>query len=132
MNREEIILKMSAKTQVCVKNELDRLERKYKGSFKEKFKSFTMDNGSEFLNTKDLETSCLNHKKQRTICYYAHPYSAYERGSNENANKLIRRFLPKGSNFDKLSKTDIKRIETWMNNYPRRIFNYKSANQMAA
>lgn len=130
--REEIILKMAAKTQICVKWELDRLERKYKRKFKEKFKSFTMDNGSEFLDMKALEQSCLKPGMQRTICYYAHPYSAWERGSNENQNKLIRRFVPKGSNIDKLSKQDVKRIEDWMNNYPRRILGYKSPTQFVA
>jgi IS30 family transposase len=132
MSREEIILKLPTKTQVCVKQALDGLERKYRNKFQKKFKSITMDNGSEFLDMKSLETSCLRPRTKRTICYYAHPYSSYERGSNENQNKLIRRFIPKGSNFDKLSTTDIKRIETWMNNYPRRIFGYRTAIQMAA
>jgi IS30 family transposase len=130
--REEIILKMPAKTQACVKRELDGLERKYKRKFSEKFKSFTMDNGGEFLDMKGLEASCLKKNRQRTTCYYAHPYSAWERGSNENQNRLIRRFIPKGFNIDKLLKSDVKRIESWMNNYPRKIFGYKSANQLAA
>ena len=130
--REEIIRKMSAKTQACVKLELDRLEKKYRSKFKEKFKTITMDNGSEFLDMKGLEDSILRKDSKRTVCYYAHPYSSWERGSNENQNKLIRRFVPKGSNIDKLSKKDVKRIETWMNNYPRIMFGYKSANQMAA
>jgi len=132
MSRKEIVLKMAAKTQACVKLELDRLERKYKRNFSKKFKSFTMDNGCEFLDMQGLEASCLNAKTRRTICYYAHPYSAWERGSNENQNKLIRRFVPKGSNIDKLSKRDVKRIEIWMNNYPRRILGYKTPNQLAA
>lgn len=132
MSREEIILKLASKTQVCVNKAIDSLERHYKNKFKEKFKSFTMDNGCEFLDMKVLETSCLNDKKQRTICYYAHPYSAWERGSNENANKLIRRFVPKGANIDRFSKKDVKRIETWMNHYPRRILGYKTPLQFVA
>jgi IS30 family transposase len=60
------------------------------------------------------------------------PGSAGERGSNEVANKLIRRFVPKGTNIDKLTKTDIKRIEHWMNNYPRRMFGYRTANEIFA
>jgi IS30 family transposase len=89
-----------------------------------------MDNGSEFLDSVRLEASCLNPCEKRTICYYAHPYSAYERGSNENQNKLIRRFIPKGTDIGKFKDSDIKRIERWMNNYPRRMFGYKSANDM--
>ena len=130
MYREEIIIKLAEKTQKCVIQAIDSLEKRYKSKFKQKFKSFTMDNGGEFLDMKSLERSCLSPKIQRTICYYAHPYSAYERGSNENQNKLIRRFIPKGSNIAQFSKKDIKQIENWLNNYPRRMFGYKTANQM--
>jgi 2,3-bisphosphoglycerate-independent phosphoglycerate mutase len=69
---------------------------------------------------------------QRTKIFYAHPFSAWERGTNENANKLIRRFIPKGTDISKLKQKDIRRIENWMNNYPRKIHGYKSANEMVA
>ena len=62
---EEIVMKMVAKTQACVKQALDRLERKYRNKFREKFQSITMDNGCEFLDMKGLETSCLNGKNPR-------------------------------------------------------------------
>ena len=61
--------------------------------------------------------------EKRTKVYYAHPYSSFERGSNENANKLIRRFIPKGADISSYSDEKIKYIENWINNYPRRIFN---------
>ena len=129
-HREEIIIKLTSKTQGCVIKAIDGLERLYQSRFKKKFKSFAMDNGGEFLDMQALERSCLKPGTQRTICYYAHPYSAWERGSNEVNNKLIRRFVPKGTNIEKLTKQDIKRIEHWMNNYPRRMFNYKSPNDL--
>jgi len=125
-HREELIIKLPAKTQACVISALDTLERRYKHKFSTIFKSITMDNGSEFLGTQGLETSILKPNIKRTVCYYAHPYSAWERGSNENQNKLIRRFIPKGSNIDNFSKRDILRIQNWMNNYPRRILGYKT------
>jgi IS30 family transposase len=128
-SRNELIFKLKAKKQEYVIAEIDKLERKYKGRFNKIFKTITMDNGGEFLDWKAIERSCIN-EKQRTICYYAHPYSAWERGSNENNNKLIRRFVPKGTNIEKLTKQDIKRIEHWINNYPRRMFGYKSANDI--
>jgi IS30 family transposase len=128
--REELIFKLPDKRQDSVAAVFDRLERKHKGRFKERFKSFTMDNGSEFLDGARLEASCLKPGEKRTTCYYAHPYSAYERGSNENANKLIRRFVPKGTDIGSLKGSDVKRIERWMNDYPRRMFKYKSANDM--
>ena len=132
VSRKELIFKLVAKTQKEVKTVLDKLERKYKGKFKDLFKSITMDNGCEFLDSVGIETSHLNAAKKRTVSYYAHPYSAWERGSNETANKLIRRFVPKGTNIGVLKLTDIRRIENWMNNYPRRLFKYKTANDIYA
>jgi len=131
-SRKELIFKLKAKKQEHVITVLDQLEKRYKVRFRDMFKSITMDNGCEFLNQAALEASCLRVGQKRTTCYYAHPYSAWERGSNEVANKLIRRFVPKGTNINSLTKTDIKRIEQWMNNYPRRIFGYRTADQIFA
>ena len=99
MSRKELIFKLKAKKQKHVREVIDQLERKHKSGFYKIFRSITMDNGSEFLDQESLETSCLRAGQKRTTCYYAHPYSAYERGSNEVANKLIRRFVPKGTNY---------------------------------
>lgn len=64
------------------------------------------------------------------IGYYAHPYSSWERGSNENGNRILRRFVPKGTDIGKLHKKELQRIEDWVNNYPRRILGYQSATDM--
>lgn len=130
--REEIIIKMSGKTQKSVVESLNRLERKYGKGFKEKFKTITVDNGSEFLDHEGIERSIKGKDKKRLNLYYAHPYSSWERGTNENTNKLIRRFIPKGTDISKISKAKIKYIENWINSYPRRLLGYKSANDMAA
>ena len=129
--RHELIYKIPSKEQKYVIAVLDRLERKLGRKFREIFKSITCDNGSEFLDMKGIERSIFNPREKRTTCYYAHPYSAYERGSNENANKLIRRFVPKGADIGKLSDKAIARIQHWINNYPRRMFGYLSSNQFA-
>lgn len=130
--REEIIIKMPSKTQESVIASLDRLERKYGREFKEKFKTITVDNGSEFLDYEGIERSIKDKDKKRIKLYYAHPYSSWERGTNENINKLIRRFIPKGTDINKISKARIKYIENWINSYPRRLLGYKSANDMVA
>lgn len=129
-SRKELIFKLKNKTQACVLEAIDKLEKKHKSRFSKLFKSITMDNGGEFLDMNGLEHSCLKPGTKRTTCYYAHPYSAWERGSNEVANRLIRRFVPKGTKIESLTAADIKRIERWMNNYPRRLFGYRTANMV--
>ena len=61
---------------------------------------------------------------------YCHPYSAYERGTNENINKMIRRFLPKGTDFRKVTAAYIQRVETWINNYPREILGFETSGSL--
>jgi len=88
------------------------------------FKSITADNGSEFLNYEAMERSVSG--GCRTHIYYAHPYSSWERGSNENANRIIRRFIPKGSDISKFTRKQIQTIEDWINNYPRKILDFET------
>lgn len=123
----ELVFKLPNKTQACVVKQLDWIERQLGSKrFREVFKSITCDNGCENLNAKGIERSVFT-KQRRTTVYYAHPYSAYERGANEGANVLIRRFVPKGTDIGKLTRADVKRIAHWMNHYPRRKLGYASA-----
>ena len=129
--REEIIVKIPGKKAEYVAQALDLIEKKYKSMFYTKFKTITFDNGGEFRNWKSLEKSYDNRRKSaRTQVYYAHPYRSGERGSNENANRLIRRFIPKGIDITPISEEFIQKIEDWINNYPRAMFNYKSTNEI--
>jgi IS30 family transposase len=130
-SREEIIIKVNDGTQEAIREAIDGLESRYEVGFKAKFKSITFDNGSEFLEWKSLEVSVLKPKERRTVIYFAHSYSSWERGTNENQNRMIRRFVPKGRDIAEFSKADIQEIEDWMNNYPRKILGYKTANQVA-
>ena len=126
-NNLELIFKLAGKTQSAVVQLIDRLERKMGAvRFREVFKSITCDNGCENLDAAGMERSALSHK-QRTTVFYAHPYSAYERGANEGANVMIRRFVPKGTDIALLKREDVKRIAHWMNHYPRRKLDYASA-----
>lgn len=128
LTRKEIIRLLPEKKVERVLEALNRIERQlgFK-KFKEIFKTITVDNGSEFAGGLDFESSCISNKK-RTKLYYCHPYSSWERGSNENNNKLIRRHLPKGTEFNDLTDTVVKKIEEWVNYYPRRLFKGKNAN----
>lgn len=98
--------------------------------FKEVFKTITVDNGSEFAYCEELERSILNEGEKRTKLYYCHPYSSWERGTNEVTNKMVRRKVPKGTNFDDKTDEEIAAIEDWVNDYPRRIHGYHSAREL--
>ena len=108
---------------------INGLERKYGKKFYTKFKTITFDNGIEFMDYEGMEKSCLR-KGTRTKIYYAHPYCSGERGSNENNNRMIRRWIPKGTLIDDIPNKFIKQIEDWLNNYPRAMFDYKSSNML--
>lgn len=129
MTREEIIIKIKGKKTEYVVKALNTLERKYGKRFYSKFKTITFDNGVEFMDYEGMEKSCLR-KGNRTQIYYAHPYCSGERGSNENNNRMIRRWIPKGTIIDDISNRFIKQIEDWINNYPRAMFDYKSSNMI--
>lgn len=130
MTRDELIRMIPNKKCESVIKALDKLERELGAkNFRNTFKTITMDNGVEFLNHEGIEKSCINKKLKRTTTYYCHPYASYERGSNENANKLIRRFIPKGEPIEKYDNDFINYLENWINNYPRKLFNGKTAKQ---
>lgn len=130
--RHEIVRKLRSKTQSEVVHALDQLEHIYKDRFPIIFKTITSDNGTEFLNTDCIEQSCIYKSVARTHLYYCHPYSAYERGSNENANKLIRRHIPKGDDISKYTIKQVQHIESWINNYPRKILGYRTSAEVFA
>lgn len=128
--REIIILVPNRKAETIVRA-IDALERKIGAAkFRKIFKSITVDNGSEFSAAEELERSAINKTIPRTKVYFCHPYSSWERGSNENANIMIRRKHPKGTNFAKVSAAEIADTERWINNYPRKILGYMSSEVM--
>lgn len=129
MSREEIIVKLPNKQGESVAKAFNRMEQKLGTRFYQKFKTITFDNGLEFQNYKLIERSCLR-KSKRFEMYYAHPYCSGERGSNENNNRMIRRWIPKGTSIDEISEKFIKDIENWLNNYLRPMFDYKSSNMI--
>ncbi|HEV6342219.1 TPA: IS30 family transposase [Streptococcus pneumoniae] len=81
-----------------------------------KILSITADNGTEFNRLFDVFSE--------EHIYYVHPYASWERGTNENHNRLIRRWLPKGTK--KMTPKEVAFIEKWINNYPKKCLDYKS------
>lgn len=103
---------------------IDKLEYAFGDLFSTVFKSITFDNGTEFADYESME------KNSRTVIYYAHPYTSCERGTNENWNGIVRRFAPKGSDFDTFSDDDLRRITNVINDLPRKMFDYKTPKEM--
>lgn len=128
--REEIIIKIKDQGSQSVVEALDRLEKKWGEMFKKVFRSITVDNGKEFSDYNGMERSVFNENGKRTFVFYCHPYSSWERGTNENSNRLIRRHIPKGVDFDDVNDEEIAYIEQWINNYPRGLFQYSTSNEL--
>lgn len=83
-------------------------------------KTLTRDRGAENLGYAELETAL------GIQCFFAHPYHSWERGANENVNGLIRRYLPKGTDFATISDDEIRRIECLLNTRPRKRLGWKT------
>ena len=86
-------------------------------------KTITADNGLEFADISDLEDEIL-------FIYFARPYSAWERDSNERHTGLLHRFIPKGKRIESISEHTLRRTLHWCNNLPRKILHYKTPQEV--
>lgn len=127
--REELIFKLPNRKAATIRGVFDHLERKMP-DFYQRFKSITTDNGSEFLEYEQLKKSVLG--GDRFEVWYCHSYAAWEKGSNENHNRMIRRWFPKGTDFAKVPKKEIAALQDWMNGYPRKILHWRAPKDLAA
>ena len=124
MTHFEIIVRASAKTSAATVHALDSTLSKFpKGAFK----TITVDNGSEFQDCYGMEHDRAGNK--RLSVYYCHPYTSCERGSNERANRIIRRFFPKGKSMAKVTQKDCNRAADFMNTMRRRVLDYDTAQE---
>jgi len=83
--------------------------------------TITSDNGKEFAGHKEVA------KTLEASYYFAHPYHSWERGSNENANGLLRQFIPKNRPFDDLTESQLQKYVDNINNRPRKIHGFKTS-----
>ena len=131
LTRKEIIIPIQTQSSKEVIKALNRLEHRYGKEFKRIFKTITVDNGTEFSNCQGIEKSIYG-KGQRTKVYYCHPYSSWERGTNERINREIRRLIPKGTNLELYTAKEIQAVEDWVNRYPREIFGFETSEERFA
>ena len=108
------------KSSAAVLRAFGRLKQTYKAAFPQIFRTITTDNGPEFSALPELENDST------LKIYYAHPYSSYEKGSNERHNGMIRRFIPKGKRIDSFTEDDIGNVARWCNTLPRKILCYNT------
>lgn len=126
LTRFELVFRSNDKTVGSTIRILNRLEKRLGRKFKTLFQTITVDNGCEFNNSARLEKSI--YKGNRTILYYCHPYQSSERGSNEKQNQMLRRYIIKHTKIEDYTDRDLRKVQDWLNNYPRGMFNYESAN----
>lgn len=121
--RLEIILKVTDKTAKSTVRAMQYLRGYFGCDFKLLFKTITCDNGSEFADQNGMEQT-------GTTVFYCHPSCPHERGSNECANRLVRRKLRKGQSMAKVFTKEARNVQNWVNNYPRPMFEYRSSLEM--
>lgn len=86
----------------------------------EKRQTLTVDNGKEFARHEEIG------RLLGLAVYFAHPYSSWERGTNENTNGLLRQYLPKGTDFSQLTEWQLASYVLELNNRPRKCLNYRT------
>lgn len=120
-----LIRRSENKTGQATVDVLDKLEEEIP-ELRKIMETLLLDNGIEFSKIEEMMTSVKDKEKKRFQVYFTHPYASYERGCNENKNRLIRRYFKKGSLVEDLSDEDILNIAKKINNMPRKALGYKT------
>jgi len=116
--RYEIIGILEAKTKEEVIIKFKKIKEYLKKNIKSIINSITTDNGSEFAGFKEII------EITGAKFYFCHPYASCEKGTNEKHNSIIRYFIPKSTLIENYTIDEINNICHWMNNYPRKILDY--------
>src|SRR6266403_331655 len=86
--------------------------------------TITVDNGKEFCEHELIATGL------HARLYFAHPYSSWERGLNENTNGLVRQYFPKKYEFARITDQDLQQVEDLLNDRPRKTLGYRTPNEV--
>ena len=119
-----ITRKIPAKSANAVNSEIKQLLSDFSTKPEKIFRTLTADRGLEFASLSELE------KDSSTKVYFAHPYSSYERGINERHNRILRRFIPKGADINKISEEELEIIEDLINGLPRKRLGYRTPEEL--
>ncbi len=113
------------KTGQATVDTLDKLEEEIP-EISKIIESLLLDNGIEFSKIEEMMKSVKDKDRKRFQIYFTHPYASYERGCNENKNRMIRRYFKKGKLVENLTDEDILNIARKINNMPRKALGYKT------
>ena len=119
--RTIIIVPLKAKDATTVRK---AFEKEFKSVPKQMKKTLTYDNGSEMAEHK------LFTKNSKIQVYFTHPYSPWERPTNENSNGLIRDYFPAGTDFNLISKERLKEVQNQLNERPRHVLDYRTPKEV--
>lgn len=134
-NEPAVVTMVERKTRKCIwlkvsDHTADSLMEAVKAAFKpcescisQIFKTITADNGSEFARLSELKNETLG-------VFFTHPYSSFEKGTNECHNRMLRRFIPKGRSMTQYSQEDIDYFADIINGLPRKILGYKTPDEL--
>ena len=120
-SRYTLIIKLKSRKADEVAKMFSKILNKLNPIFK---KTMTYDNGIEMARHENIT------RKTGIKIYFAHPYSSWQRGTNENTNGLIRRYLPKGTDFNLIDKKRLLQIQEKLNNRPRKIIGFKTPKEI--
>ena len=123
MTRMALWIKIKDHTADSVNEALIKIFENFKGKESQVFKTITGDNGSEFARLTEVEGKGLQ-------VYFTHPYSSWEKGTNECHNKMLRRFIPKGKQISDYSADNILFFADRINSLPRKILNYRTPEEL--
>ena len=123
MTRNSLWIKVRNHTSEAMNESLAEKFKEFGERYSEVFKSITGDNGPEFAGLSDFESSGIG-------VYFTHPYSAWEKGTNECHNKMLRRFIPKGKSIADYSADDILFFADRINGLPRKLLGYYTPEEL--
>jgi IS30 family transposase len=119
-SRLTLVAKIKRKSAALVSRSIQRLLE----PIASRVLTLTSDNGKEFARHQEVATTL------QANFYFAHPYSSWERGLNENTNGLIRQYFPKKHDFNTITDKDVSMVMNKLNNRPRKCLGYKTPNQV--
>jgi len=116
---------LAAKLDACKSKEVNRASKRLFGKLPDRLrKTLTLDNGKEFSSHEELS------RVTGLKIYFAKPYAAWQRGTNENTNGLLRQFFPKRTDLRNVSQHQIAHAVRLINNRPRKRLGYRTPNEV--